>query len=92
MQWVSRAGTEADLGDPQPVALLEQAVLERDLEAVEFELAHPAMLVGAHGGDAADDAPARVVAVEQEGREAAARIIGGAGDQDEVAGDGRRPR
>ena len=75
---------EADLRRLQPVADLHQHVLVGDLQPVEFQLAMPAMLLRAHDRDAAHDAPARLVGVEQEGGQAVARVVGGARDQDEV--------
>jgi hypothetical protein len=86
---VGEAGrAKPDLGDLEPVALLQQAVLERDLEPVELEFAYAAMLVRPHVGDAPDDAPVRIVLAVEEGREAAPRVVGGARHEDEVAGDG----
>src|SRR5229473_2141564 len=78
---------EPDLGRAQAVADPHQHVLLRHLEPLEEELAMAAVLLRAHDRDAANDAPARLVAVIEEGGEAAAGIVGGARDQDEMAGD-----
>ena len=70
-------GAEPDLRDLEAVAHVHQPVLVGDLEPVELELAMPAVLLRAHDRDAPHDAPARLVAVEQERGEAFARIVGG---------------
>src|SRR5438045_8063314 len=44
------------------------------------------MLLRTHDGNAAQDAPARLVAMVEKSGEAAARIVGGARDQDEMVG------
>ena len=61
--------TEPDLGDLQSVADAEQYVVVGDFEAVEFKLAMPAVLLRTHDGDAAHDAPARLIAMIEEGGE-----------------------
>ena len=55
-------------------------------EPVELQLAMAAMFLRPHDLDAAQDAPARLVGMEEEGGEAVAGIVRGAGDQDEVLG------
>ena len=77
---------EADLRRAQTVALGHQHVLHRDFQPVEFELAMAAVLLRPHDRNAAQDAPAGLVLVIEEGGEAAARILGGARDQDEMRG------
>ena len=84
MQWVRRAGPRRIWVDLEPVADAHEHVLVLDLEAGEDQLAMAAMLLRAHDRDAAHDLPAGLVAVEQEGGEPAARIVRGAGDDDEV--------
>src|SRR3984893_1899741 len=78
---------ETYLGSPQAVAHLHQHVLVRDLEPFEHQLAVPAVLLRSHDGNAAQDAPAGLVAMKKKGGEAAPRVIGGARDQNEMLGD-----
>ena len=59
---------EPDLGDAQAVAEAHQHVLVGDFEALEDELAVPAVLLRAHDRDAPHDVPARLVAVIEERR------------------------
>src|SRR6185437_12538197 len=80
-------GAEPDLRDLQPVAHTHQAVLVGYLEAVELELAMPAVLLGPQDRDAAYDAPARLRGVEEERGEPLARIVRRLRDEDEVPGD-----
>ena len=61
---------EPDLRQLQPLPFPEQHVSGRDLEPVERELAVPAMFFRPHDRNAPHDAPARLVPVEQEGRQA----------------------
>ena len=75
---------EPDLRDFQPVADTEQNVFVGDFKAVEFELAMAAVLLRTHDADAADDAPARLVAVIEKRGEPAALVVGGARDDDEM--------
>ena len=84
MQCVSRAGPSLICVHFEPVADAEQHVLVGDFEAVEFELAMPAMLFRPHDLDAAHDAPAGLVAVIEKGGEPAALVVGGARDDDEM--------
>src|SRR6185437_299242 len=77
---------EPDLRHLQAVADAEQHVVVVDFEAVELQLAMPAVLFGAHDGDAAHHARARLVAVIKKRGEAAPPVVGGAGDDDEVRG------
>ncbi len=81
---------EPDLGDLEPVADAEQHIVVGDFEAVEFKLAMAAVLLRAHDADAAHDAPARLVAVIEKSGEPAALVVGGARDDDEMRGFGRR--
>ena len=81
---MSRAGPSRIWRDAQAVADVEQHVVVVDLEAVEFELAVAAVLLRAEDADAAHDPPAGLVAVIEERREAAPRIVRGARDQDEM--------
>ena len=75
---------EADLRHLQALPFAQEHILRRDLQAVELDLAVAAMLLRAHDRDAAHDPPARLVLVEQEGGEAVARVVRGAGDEDEM--------
>ncbi len=77
---------EADLRELQAIAFLHQHVARGDFEPLEGDLAMPAMLLRPHDRDAADDVPAGAVAVEQEGGEALARIVGRPRHEDEVCG------
>ena len=78
---------EPYLGGSQAVAHLHQHVLVRDLEPFEHQLAVPAVLLRSHDGNAAQDAPAGLVAMKEKGGEAAPRVIRGARDQNEMLGD-----
>ena len=89
MQCVSRAGPSRICVTLRPSPTPSRHVLVGDLEAVELELAVPAVLLGPHDRDPAHDAPAGLVAVEQERRESLARIVRRARDQDEVLRDAR---
>ena len=80
---------EPDLGDAQSVADLHQHVLVGHFEPFEGEFAVAAMLLRPHDRDAAQDAPAGLVAVEEERGEPAARIVRGAREQNEMVGDAR---
>src|SRR6266849_6046033 len=82
MQCVRRA--EPDLRHLQSVADAHQAVLVRNLEALERELAMAAVLLGSQDRNAAHDAPPRLAAVEEKGRQPLARIVRGLRDEDEV--------
>src|SRR6516225_8637862 len=64
-------GPKPDLGDAQSVADLHQHVLVGHLEPFEDELAVAAVLLRPHDRNAAQDAPARLVAVIEEGAEPA---------------------
>ena len=78
---------EADLRDLQPVALAHQHVLGAGSPSPSnSQLAMAAMLLRPHDRDAAQDAPAGLVLVEQEGRQPLARIVRGARHEDEVRG------
>ena len=90
MQWVSRAGPSRICVTFSPSPIAHQHVLVGDLEPVELQLAMAAMLLRPHDRDAAHDAPAGLVVVEQERGEALARIVGGARDQDEMRRRRRR--
>src|SRR3569833_2944034 len=79
-------GAEPDLRRFKPVALAHQHALERNFQAVEFQLAMAAVLLRPHDRDAALDAPTGLVLVEQESGETAARIVRGARHQDEMCG------
>ncbi len=84
MQWVSRAGPSLICVHFQAVADAEEHVVVGDFEAVEFELAMPAVLLRPHDADAADDAPAGLIAVIEKRGEPAALVVGGARDDDEM--------
>ena len=84
MQWVSRAGPSLICVHFQPVADAKQHILVGDFKAVEFKLAVPAVLLRSHDSDAADDAPARLIAVIEKRGQPAALVVGGAGDDDEM--------
>ncbi len=86
MQWVSRAGPSRIWVTRRPSPDVQEHVFVLDLEAVEFELAMAAMLLGAENADAANDPPARLVAMVEERGQAAARIVGGARNEDVVRG------
>ena len=73
-----------DLRAFEAVADTEQDIFVSDLKAVEFEFAMPAMFLRPHDVDAADDAPARLVAVIEKGGEPAALVVGSARDDDEM--------
>ena len=75
---------EPHLRDLEALAFAQQHVLGADLQAVELQLAMAAVLLGSHDRDTAQDAPAGLVAVEEEGGQAVARIVGGTGEQNEV--------
>jgi len=77
---------EPHLGDAQAGAFAEQNIFWRNRQAVELQFAMAAMLLRPHDRDAPRDPPARLVLVKQEGRESAPRIVGRAGDQDEIRG------
>ena len=77
-------GAQADLGELEPVAHAHQAVLVRDLKPLELELAMTAVLFRPHDRDAAHDAPARLIAVEEKRGEPPARVVRCLRDQDEV--------
>src|SRR5688572_15194683 len=82
---MSEAGrTEADLRQLQPVADLHEPVAVRDAQALEEQFAMSPVLLRPHDRDAAQDAPAWIVAVEQEGGETLALVIRGPRDQDEM--------
>ena len=81
--------TKPDLGDLESLPFAEKHVLGRDLETIEFNLAMPAMFLRSHDRDAAQDAPTRLVAVEQESGEPVARIVRGARDENEMGRLGR---
>jgi hypothetical protein len=87
MQCVSRAGPQPDLRDLEAVAHVHQPRIVGNLQSVEFDLAVAAMLLGPHDRDAAHDAPAGLVAIEQERGQPLARIVARLGDQDEVLRD-----
>ena len=80
-------GPEPDLGDPQSVADLHQHVLVGHFEPLEDQFAVSAVLLRPHDGNAAQDAPARLVTVIEEGGEATPRVLRRARHQDEVIGD-----
>jgi len=77
-------GAEADLRHLEAVADFQQAALVRNFQAVEHDLAMPAVLFRPHDGNAALNAPARLRGIEQEGGQALALVIGGARNQDEM--------
>ena len=79
-------GAKPHLRQLQPLPFPEQHRIRRDHEPVERQFAMPAMLLRPHDRDAPDDAPARLVAVEEERRQPVARIVRGPRDQDEVLG------
>src|SRR5262245_18960618 len=81
-------GAEPDLGDAQSIADLHQHVLVRHFESFEEKLAVAAVLLRPHDRNAAQDAPARLVAVIEEGGEPAPRGVRWAAGADETAGDG----
>src|SRR5262249_57871735 len=68
-------GPEPDLGDAQSIADLHQHVLVGHLEPFEHELAVAAVLLRPQDRNAAQDAPARLVAVVEEGGEPAPLIV-----------------
>src|SRR5262249_5011551 len=76
--------TEPDLRHLQPVADAEQHVVIVDLKALEFELAMAAMFLRSHDWNTPHHAPARLVAVIEECGQAAALVVGGSGDDDEM--------
>src|SRR5262245_43559961 len=78
---------EPDLGDAQAIADLHQHVLLGHFQALEEKLAVAAVLLRPHDRNAAQDAPARLVAVIEEGGEPAPRVVGGARDENEMIGD-----
>ena len=78
---------ESDLGDAQAVAQLHQHVLVGNLEAIKHKLAMPAVLLRPHDRNPPHDLEAGLVAMKQKCREPAARIVGGAGDQNEMVRD-----
>src|SRR5262245_16429299 len=78
---------EPDLGDAQPVTEAHQHVFVGDLEALEDKLAMPAVLLRPHDRNPPDDLEAGLVAMKQKSREAAARIVRGAGNQNEMIGN-----
>src|SRR3546814_1315952 len=66
---VRQAGrAQADLGQLQAVADFHQAIFIGNAQAVETQLAMPAMFFRTHDGDAAYDFPTRIVLVEHECR------------------------
>ena len=80
-------GAQADLRDLEPVADIQQPVFVGDLQPVETQLAMAAVFLRAHDRDPSDDFPARLVAVEEEGRQPLAGIVRCPRHQDEVLGD-----
>ena len=58
-------GSEPDLRDLQPVALVQQDVFGRDFQSVELELAMAAVFMRPHDRNAAHDSPARLILVKQ---------------------------
>ena len=62
MQCVNRAGPSRIWVTLRPLPLPEEQILFRDLETVEFQFAMAAVLLGSHDRDAAEDAPARLIA------------------------------
>ena len=77
---------EPDLAQFETVALAHQHVFRRHFEAVEFQFAMAAMLFRPHDLDAALDAPAGLILVEQKCREPAPLVVAGARQQDEMRG------
>ncbi len=75
---------EPDLRDLETVADAGEHVLVADFEPVEFQLAMAAVLLRSHDRNAPHDAPARLIAVIEKRGEAAARIVRGARDDDEM--------
>ena len=86
MQWVRRAGPSRICVSFSPCPSPSSTASGRYHEPLERELAVPAMFFRPHDRNAPDDAPARLVAVEEEGRQAVARIVRRPRDQDEVLG------
>ena len=78
---------EAYLRHLQAVSHLHQAVAIGDLEVVQTKLAVAAMFFRPHDGNASADLQARGPRLDQKCGEAAARIVGGSGDQNEVLRD-----
>src|SRR6202012_3945900 len=76
-------GTKANLHSLHALAFAHQPVLIGNFQAIENQLAMTAMLFRAHDGNAPLDMPAGLLAVEEKSRQATARIIRGAGEQDE---------
>ena len=68
-------GAEADLGQFQPVADFHQPVPVGNFQPVEGKLAITAMFLRSHDRDTAQDFPARLVGIEQEGRQPLAGIV-----------------
>ena len=94
MQCVRRAGPSRICVTLRPSPTPSRTFVVGDLEPVELELAVSAVLLRSHDRDAAHDAPAGLVAVEQERGQALARIVGRARHQDEMlrdAGAGDEP-
>ena len=76
MQWVSRAVPRRICVTLRPSPTSISRFVVGNLEAVELELAMAAVLLRPHDRNAPHDAPARLVAVEQERGEALARVVG----------------
>ena len=85
MQWVSRAGPRRICVSRKPSPSSSSRCSSGNFEPVEFEFAHPAMLFRPHDPDAPHDAPARIVLVIEKGGKTAARIIGCARHENEMA-------
>ena len=84
MQCVSRAGAEADLGDLEAVAHRHQPVLVGELSPSNASSQWPPCSSGPMIGMRRTMRQPGWFAIEQERRQAAARIVGRARDQDEV--------
>src|SRR5262249_57908958 len=81
------AGMEPAVGDPQSIAVLHQHVRIGHVQSLEYKLAVAAVHLLPHDRNAAQNAPAWLVAMIEKGGEPAPLILRRARDEDEMIGD-----